>query len=561
MATQLFFINDYETFLLGAEWDGLDDGTIYYLTGMMRTTRGSTAIETGRSASPTNGTPWGGTTNGRYFVTEPFASAVTIAGAITVNLRCRENAMGDNIGAQLVLYKLAPDGTTTLVLNSERGVEMGTSEAAQNWSPTPTSTAFAKGDRLIVAPMFNNVGTLGVGSVGYFTYSGPTAGASGDSYITLTENLTFRDTLPAGTIIYPTDTASDVTGAVSDTGFVAGGTYENVDNAGKPDWATPTNASASDNAYATCTPAGAGTDYLVCRNLGLSLPAGSIILGIEVELEWKGVLAGTEMVVRIQDESGALIGSQRVNELAVSNVEQTGYIGGSTDTWDVTLTEAMVEHANFGVRVWHAAGITTLLEVDRIRVKVYHSIVAPTRRESWTSRGAGVVDDVRNTVTGPTSGVQITDTAGGTVVDWFTRQLSAVTLTNAIAVNLRGLKSHDLADARLACQIAVVDGDGTNPVIIAYARGHEGELTLTEAAYLFYLGIADAVIAGGQRLRIRVFLDDSTQVMTTGHTGTFYYAGTSGGASGDSYLTFTETLTEFVSRVPRFTLYPQLLAH
>ena len=62
---------------------------------------------------------------------------------------------------------------------------------------------------------------------------------------------------------------------------------------------------------------------------------------------------------------------------------------------------------------------------------------ASVDREAWTSRGAGVQTDVRNTAAGWTAPLQLTDTAGGTVVDWFTRPLTAFTLTGMAVANLR----------------------------------------------------------------------------------------------------------------------------
>ena len=38
--------------------------------------------------------------------------------------------------------------------------------------------------------------------------------------------------------------------------------------------------------------------------------------------------------------------------------------------------------------------------------------------------------------------------------------------------------------------------------------------------------------------------------MATSFTTTVYYAGTSGGASGDTYITLPQTVTEYVSSAP-----------
>ena len=70
----------------------------------------------------------------------------------------------------------------------------------------------------------------------------------------------------------------------------------------------------------------------------------------------------------------------------------------------------------------------------------------------------------------------------------------------------------------------------------------------TEAALSFLVGGDDLAISDGQRLRIRFYIDDCQ----TGRDGrrqtvTLYYAGHLGRRSGDTYLTFSQTLTEFAT--------------
>jgi hypothetical protein len=162
------------------------------------------------------------------------------------------------------------------------------------------------------------------------------------------------------------------------------------------------------------------------------------------------------------------------------------------------------------------------------------------------------------------------------VVDWFTRPLTAVTLTGLVKGNIRAEQSALAGHASMRVEIARVAGDGTSPTVWASwclspydaFNDKEGDLHWAAAggehAEIIYISGDDLAISDGQRLRIRIYIDDTGSLaMGAGQTATLYYAGTSGGASGDSFLTFTQTLTEFsaVERVPRFTSYPQLLAH
>ena len=175
---------------------------------------------------------------------------------------------------------------------------------------------------------------------------------------------------------------------------------------------------------------------------------------------------------------------------------------------------------------------------------------ASVDREAWTSRGAGVQTDVTNTAAGWTAGIQVTDTAGGTVVDWFTRQLTATTLSGPAVMNVRAQESSLSANASLRVQIARVASDGTSPTIWGSwcipATSGAGEITTSEASYSATISGDDLAISDGQRLRIRIYVDDlANGALVTGFTVTTYYAGTTGGASGDTFVTFSQTLTEF----------------
>lgn len=343
------------------------------------------------------------------FATPPISSDVTIAGSITINFWALESSMNANAAINCRIVKWAAvDGALTEIAKTARVTELGTSAAVQNFSVTPTSTALARGDRILIVPFVDDSSgaTLASGFTVTLNVDAASAGVNGDSYVTFTETFGF-ESAPAGTTVYLTDTASDVATA----------------------------------------------------------------------------------------------------------------------------------------------------DVDR---------------EAWTSRGAGVQTDVTNTAAGPTAKIQVTDTAGGTAVSWFTKQLAATTLSGPVLVNVRGLESNFAANASLLCEIARVDSDGTNPSV--WGLNGELELGSTEEVRSFWVTGDDLAISDGQRLRIRLFIDDAyfgantaeLNSLAASHTVTSHYAGTSGGASGDAFVTFTQTLTEFVvaaPRVPRFSSMPQLLAH
>lgn len=333
-----------------------------------------------------------------HWISEPLDQDVTISGTITFNMRMAESMASANAGAQCVIERLDATGAVvSTIINSEKGTEVGTAEAAENWTGTPTSTSLNKGDRLRIRVAFNDAGgTMASGLTLTFWYGGTSAGASGDSFVTFTETFGFLTTTPSGSVIYPTDVASDVATAAVD-------------------------------------------------------------------------------------------------------------------------------------------------------------------REAWTSRGAGVQNDVVNTATGWTNPIQLTDTAGGTAVDWWTKQLSAFTLGGRCVVNDRCQNGLATNNATPRWEIAVCDGDGSNCVVWGASNTKQIPST-SEVAKTIVIAGDDTSVGDGQRLRLRRYIDDGAPsgiegAMVTGSTQTFYYAGTSGGASGDTFLTFTETLSEFVparGRPPMF---------
>lgn len=182
-------------------------------------------------------------------------------------------------------------------------------------------------------------------------------------------------------------------------------------------------------------------------------------------------------------------------------------------------------------------------------------------KEAWTSRGAGAVSAVMNTANGPIAlGTnQWTTSAGGNTIEWYSRRLGAVTLQGKVYCKVRAFESNGAIFASCVVEIARVDEDGSNPVI--WARGVLANLTvhfvtalgtseLTREAYLS----GNPLGCNGHRLRFRVYCDDvyltaPSGPQTAGGTATLKYAGAAG-ATGDTFFTFSQTLTEFVAPGP-----------
>lgn len=156
-----------------------------------RTGRSAVTAVTTTTASGTN-IQITATAGGQALVwlSEPITEAVTISGTITLNIRCLESAAAVNAGIALLIERANNAGVaqSTVSARAVIGTEAGTTESARNGTRTPTSTAFAVGERIRVTLSVINVGTMGAGTFST-VYDGPTTGQTGDSYVQFTENF------------------------------------------------------------------------------------------------------------------------------------------------------------------------------------------------------------------------------------------------------------------------------------------------------------------------------------------------------------------------------------
>lgn len=165
-------------------------------------------------AGPTSGVEFGGANQNRasIFLTPPVAADVTISGSILFNLWANEAAMTDNAAINMRVVKVdGATGALTQIHKTVRTTEMGTSAALESWSETPAAgVALVRGDRIGLIPFSDDSAsaTMAGGGTATLVTDGVTVGASGDSYVTFTENISFETTDPTGTTVYPTTTAA-----------------------------------------------------------------------------------------------------------------------------------------------------------------------------------------------------------------------------------------------------------------------------------------------------------------------------------------------------------------
>jgi hypothetical protein len=208
--------------------------------------------------------------------------------------------------------------------------------------------------------------------------------------------------------------------------------------------------------------------------------------------------------------------------------------GGTTNGADgdsyISFTET------FGFLTTAPAG-STLYLTDTAGPAVDSSI----EKEMWTSRGSGVASATAAINNGPMTPVQMT--ISGTVVEWYSKPLTAFTLSGLVTANVQGRTASAGPQAGLRAELAVCDGNGSNAVVwAAYTHG-TGLVGTADTTLAITLAGDDVSVSAGQRLRLRVYADDYNSPGST-TTVTLKYGGTSGGGEGDSFIKLSQTVSE-----------------
>ncbi len=191
------------------------------------------------------------------------------------------------------------------------------------------------------------------------------------------------------------------------------------------------------------------------------------------------------------------------------------------------------------------------------------------------TRGSGVVTDTRNTIAslnttwgnlsnvealGSNSTQSPTGTPVGSTTNWaagtlifLTKPLNAVTISAQPTFNLRGSESNAMANYGLGGLVfRLTPGGAWNASLVRMDPGGV-ELGTSEAVTAVSpttLTLPTTLAAGEVLGMIWGFAGVGTSA--SGFTAAGYYNGTTSAASGDSFVTFSETITEqSTARVPR----------
>ena len=166
------------------------------------------------------------------------------------------------------------------------------------------------------------------------------------------------------------------------------GTVTNVDNGGGRAWANPGNAASSNNSYATLTyvDGDGNADFLVAKNFGFSIPSGSTINGITVEIELKTSVSASyssDSSIMLTKDGSTQIGGDRADfgDYPYPTTDTYKVRGGAADLWDTTWTAEEINSADFGVFYTpyiSGAGYDDgdVISVDHIRITVDYTAPA-----------------------------------------------------------------------------------------------------------------------------------------------------------------------------------------
>lgn len=313
------------------------------------------------------------------------ASGLASGTIITVTFSGAPTASGNICG---VSFTGGPVGGTVLDTGA------GNTWTSPQWTASITTGATA--DNSLILAAMTIVSTTSISSatgIGYGTedvdfYGGANArwfGVShgggtypGGTFVTLRGTIT----TPTGPV-EPLTSVLSLKSPVASTSSGPNSPSSAVDNADQGNaWTNVNNVFASDNTYATCT---AGVDALTntlrVAGFGFSIPAGAVVTGVTIQIEWLNAAGGMVGSSYQLHKNNVALGTAKDTE-ENRLTESYESVGGTADSWGATLTDTDVNDTTFGVLLqWHNSdvGATRTVSVDHVRMTVTYQQVQRVR--------------------------------------------------------------------------------------------------------------------------------------------------------------------------------------
>ena len=119
------------------------------------------------------------------------------------------------------------------------------------------------------------------------------------------------------------------------------------------------------------------TDYIIARNFGFALPTNVTIDGVQIDLNWLGQNAGTGVLSNVAlYYLGGQIGDVKSPGIQNQSFATDALQGSSGDTWNATLSPAVINDTTFGfgVQITTASvGGSDRSFVNLMKITVYYS--------------------------------------------------------------------------------------------------------------------------------------------------------------------------------------------
>lgn len=126
-------------------------------------------------------------------------------------------------------------------------------------------------------------------------------------------------------------------------------------------------------------PPGTVTDYVVPHNFGLSIPAGQVIVGVQIGLNWIGQAPGTGILTGASLYlGGSAIGIAKSPSIPNTSSSSTTVLGGLGDNWNASLTPSTFSDPTFGFGVQIKTALVSGTDrsfLNSFTITVYYSPV------------------------------------------------------------------------------------------------------------------------------------------------------------------------------------------
>ena len=196
-------------------------------------------------------------------------------------------------------------------------------------------------------------------------------------------SLVLAQVILAGLFVFPAKAlATDTAGPNN------GSTFSSIDFTGADvGWTNTSNASTSNDQKASAAIGGSGvqeTEYLRAKGFNFTIPSGSTIDGIQVDIE-RSRSTSTTGTAEVRDNIVKLVKNNVVtgtNQADTSTdwpvVDAYKTYGDTANLWGATWTVADINNANFGVVLSAMRTITGVdnqrtANVDHVRMTVYYT--------------------------------------------------------------------------------------------------------------------------------------------------------------------------------------------